>query len=334
MSEDKCRKWFCRISKINNTQFGIYEYDFDEIYNKLTEKYNNILFAIHDKDTSNIHCHIIIQNETQIRFNTLKNILPYGDIEKQRGSNKECYEYCLHIDKKSLETEKDQYDETCIKTNIEDLETWKKLDNKLGARNDLTQIVEDIKNGANKYDILDNYPSQYVRYSDAFLKVQQELLEKENVNKFRELKITYIYGSTGVGKTRYVMEKYGYENVYRATNYDSGAFDGYNGQDVILFDEFRSSIPIASMLTYLDGYPICLPCRYRNKYALFTKVYIISNIPLSKQYLVIQTSEPKTYDAFLRRITEVYNFDKSKKIPESTKELKLIPLDVDADDIF
>lgn len=102
--------------------------------------------------------------------------MPYGDIEKQRGSNKECYEYCLHIDKKSQETEKTQYDDSCIKTNIEDIEAWKKLDNKLGSRNDLIQFVEDIKNGADKYELMDIYPTQYVRYSNSFQKIQQELL--------------------------------------------------------------------------------------------------------------------------------------------------------------
>ena len=333
MSNDRCQKWFCRATKINNTQNGIYEYDFDELYKTLSERYDKVLFALHDKDISNVHWHIVIQNKTQIRFDTLKNIIPYGDIEKQRGSNKECYEYCLHIDKKSLETEKDQYDDTCIKTNIEDLETWKKLDNKLGSRNDLVQIVEDIKNGATNSDLRDNYPSQYVRYSNAFEKIQQELLEDKFKNTFRKLEVIYIYGSTGVGKTRYVMEKYGYQNVFHVSSYGHGMFDTYKGQDVMLFDEFRSSIPIAQILTYLDGYPIHLPARYNNKLALFTKVYIVSNIPLSAQYPNVQTDEPKTYDAFLRRISAVYDFDKSKTTP-ITHDARLIPIDVDIGDIF
>lgn len=333
MDNTRCQKWFCRATKINNTQNGIYEYDFDELYKTLSEKYDKIIFALHDKDISNTHCHIIIQNKTQIRFDTLKKLIPYGDIEKQRGTNKECYEYCLHIDKKSLEKEKEQYDDSCIKTNIEDLETWKKLDNSLGARNDLVQIVKDIKNGATQQDILKNYPSHFVRYSDAFTKVKQELLYEEYSNKFRQLEVIYIYGSTGKGKTRYVMEKYGYQNVYRVNEYNSGAFDRYEGQDVLLLDEFRSSFTITQMLMYLDGYPLWLPCRYRNKFAVYTKVYIISNISLAEQYPNVQKEEPKTYEAFLRRINAVYNFDVSKDKPITTNS-RLIPIDVDIGDIF
>src|SRR5574344_277719 len=198
MSEEKCRKYFCRVSNINNTTSDLYEYNFTYLYNKLCDKYDTVLFALHDKDENNIHCHIIIQNKNQIRFDTLKNLIPFGDIEKQRGSNKECYEYCLHIDKKSKETEKDEYDDSCIKTKIEDIENWKKLDKGLGARNDLTKIVEDIKNGASSTEIRDNYPSQYIRYSTSIQKIKQEVVKEEFSKVFRKLQITYIFGSTGV----------------------------------------------------------------------------------------------------------------------------------------
>ena len=220
--EDRQRKWFCRVTKTNNTQQGLYEYNFDELYDKLIKKYDTVLLALHDKDATNIHCHIVIQNENAIRFSALKNIIPYGDIEKQRGSNKECYEYCLHIDKKSKETEKDQYDDSCIKTNIVDLENWKKQENRKGGRNDLINIVDMIKNGANDMDILNEYPSQYLLHSKSISSIRQDILKDAKGKEFRHLEVIYIYGSTGVGKTRYVMEKYGYENVYQVTTYGTG----------------------------------------------------------------------------------------------------------------
>ena len=71
------------------------------------------------------------------------------------------------------------------------------------------------------------------------------------------------------------------------------------------FDEFRSSLPIGDMLNYLDGYPLSLPARYANRVACFETVYIISNIDLKEQYPNIQSGEPKTWRAFLRRIHKV-----------------------------
>ena len=53
----------------------------------------------------------------------------------------------------------------------------------------------------------------------------------------------------------------------------------------------------------------------------------ISNLSLKEQYTNIQQSEPKTWAAFCRRITAVYDFDKSKEIPVNkfTGELKKPP---------
>ena len=100
------------------------------------------------------------------------------------------------------------------------------------------------------------------------------------------------------------MEKYGYDKVFRVTDYEH-PFDGYKGQEVIVFEEFRSSIRIGEMLNYVDGYPVELRCRYANKVACFTKVYIISNIALTEQYTDIQKYQPETWNAFLRRINKV-----------------------------
>lgn len=120
----------------------------------------------------------------------------------------------------------------------------------------------------------------------------QVYLETKFNNVFRELEITYICGSTERGKTRYVMDKYGYTNVYRVTTYDHTAFDSYNGQDVIAFEEFRSSFKIEDMLKYLEGYPLMLPSRYNNKVACYTKVYIITNWALHEQYKNVQSHIP------------------------------------------
>jgi hypothetical protein len=111
-------------------------------------------------------------------------------------------------------------------------------------------------------------------------------------------------GDTGAGKTRSVMELYGYTNVYRVTDYDH-PFDSYKGEDVIIFEEFRGSLKVADMLNYLDGYPVELPCRYANKVACYTKVYITTNIPLEEQYRNVQSESPGTWKAFLRRVPTV-----------------------------
>lgn len=108
--------------------------------------------------------------------------------------------------------------------------------------------------------------------------------------------MVYISGATGTGKTRGVLEKNGYSNVYRVTDY-LHPFDSYNGQPVIAFDELRSSLRIKEMLLFCDIYPIELPSRYTNKYACYNKVYIISNWSLEKQYYEVQKDDKESWEA-------------------------------------
>lgn len=127
--------------------------------------------------------------------------------------------------------------------------------------------------------------------------------------------MVYISGSTGTGKTRGVLEKNGYANVYRVTDY-LHPFDSYSGQPVIAFDEFRSSLRIKEMLLFCDIYPIELPSRYTNKYACYNKVYIISNWSLEKQYNEVQREDKESWEAFLRRIHKVVVYRKNGEIKE------------------
>jgi len=97
------------------------------------------------------------------------------------------------------------------------------------------------------------------------------------------------------------MDKYGYGNCYRVTDYKH-PFDTYDGQDVIIFEEFRGGLKHGDMLNYLDGYPLLLPCRYFNRQACYTKVFIITNIPPDAQYLNVDDA---SRNAFFRRITKI-----------------------------
>jgi hypothetical protein len=75
------------------------------------------------------------------------------------------------------------------------------------------------------------------------------------------------------------------------------------------------------MLNYLDGYPLEMPSRYSDKQACYTKVYIITNIPLDEQYPNIQNFEPKSWEALKRRIHKVIEFKKAgEEVPQWVKD--------------
>lgn len=165
------------------------------------------------------------------------------------------------------------------------------------------------------FEILESSP-EHLMNIDKIERARQVIREKEYGNQFRHLTVIYLYGRTASGKTRHVMESHGYENVYRVTDYKH-PFDGYQSQHVICFEEFRSNLPIGSMLNYLDGYPLELPCRYNNKIACYETVYIISNIPLEEQYQSTQRDEKETWNALLRRIHKKVEYNSQGKEGEN-----------------
>lgn len=240
------------------------------------------------------HTHIFLITKNGVMFDTVQKRFYGAHIEPARGSNLDNYNYIRKIGEK-FESKK----ETNLADTFEEIGTLPK-DRKEGSTLS-EEIYEMIENDCTINDILKAYPAAINHISNIERAISLHNIEKVK-NIYRNLEVSYIWGKTGTGKTRYVLEKYGYANVLRVTNYKH-PFDNYQNQDVILFDEFRSSLPIADMLTYLDGYPINLPCRYADKPAAFTKVYIISNIPIEKQYVEVQKYEPETYKAFLRRFT-------------------------------
>ena len=239
------------------------------------------------------HTHLYAAFKNAVEFLTIQQRFYGAHIESANGSHRENRDYI----RKEGKWLNDAKHETNLPDTFEESGELPPESDKRQKQSE--RILELVENGASNAEILRECPTalNHLRNIDA---ARQTLLEERFRNEYRNLTVTYIWGKTGVGKTRSVMEKYGYENVYRVTNY-AHPFDSYHGENVILFDEFRSDLPTKDMLKYLDSYPIMLPCRYGDKVACFTIVYIVSNIPIEKQYPNLQLEEPETWCAFLRR---------------------------------
>ena len=294
----KSRKWLLTIN--NPKEHGLSHEEIKVILSKLK---NLTYWCMCDEIGKNntYHTHLFIYKTTQITFQTIKNKFPTAHIDYCRGT---CAENRNYIRKEGDYANTDKA-ETNLKDTFEEM--CEMPEEHQGRRNDLHTLYGLIKDGCSNYDILESNP-EYMLQLDKIEQCRQIVKNEHYKNTFRELEVFYHFGKTGKGKTRYVMEKYGYENVCRVTDYQH-PFDNYKGQDVIVFEEFRSSLKIQDMLNYLDGYPLDLPCRYQNKVACFTKVYILSNISLDEQYVDIQEKHKETWLAFLRRITSVKEYD-------------------------
>lgn len=243
------------------------------------------------------HTHVYAVFANAVMFTTIQKRFYGAHIEPARGTNIENRDY-IRKEGKWLEDEKRG---TNLSHTFE--ESGELPQDRETLKKETEDIFEMVNDGASDFEILQKHPNA-MRMIDKVGRARLIVLEDRNKKEFRQMNVSYLYGKTGVGKTRSIMEKYGYENCYRVTNYKN-PFDSYAGQPIIIFEEFRSSLPISEMLIYLDGYPTILPSRHYDRYACFDTVFIITNIPLEEQYPNIQRDEPETWNAFKRRIKDV-----------------------------
>lgn len=150
-------------------------------------------------------------------------------------------------------------------------------------------------------------PTTYVRYHNGLEALRRTLLppppEERNVH------CAILWGPTDVGKTHRVRTLFPGLFSIRAGR---GPFDSYQGQQTILFDEFRpDDWPITDMNMYCDKWPCTLNCRYYNKEAAWINVFICAN------------SNPENWwpndsyllrDAFFRRILNIYEVKSKEEI--------------------
>lgn len=302
MADTQSRKWQLTIN--NPQQHGL---DHEKIKGALQQIKPLVYYCLSDEvglETHTQHTHIFLALKTPAKFSRIERLFPEAHIEQARGSVEENRAY---MEKSGKSKNNGKADSTVPGT----FEEWGTMPDEPGQgyRSDIAQLYNLIVEGNTNAEIMRLNPNLAVHIS-RMDKIRQDVLEARYRDEFRHLDLTYIFGPTGTGKTRGVMEL-GYSSVYRVTDC-THPFDRYAQEPVILFDEFRSSLMLGDMLSYLDGYPIALPARYANRQACYTSVYIISNIDLSEQYKNVQENEPATWKAFLRRIHHVIEYHHDK----------------------
>lgn len=244
------------------------------------------------------HTHIFLNlAPSNCRFSTLKNKFPSAHIEKALGTSQQNRDYVAK-EGKWADNEKG---ETSIPGTFEE---WGEMPvEHQGKSKESDRILELVKDGATNLEIVDAVPGA-MKIMDKVERVRSMYRDQQFASAWRDVEVTYIFGKTGSGKTRSVMDEYGYLNCYRVTDYKH-PFDTYDGQDVIIFEEFRGSLRLQDMLNYLDGYPLLLPCRYFNRQACYTKVFILTNWPIDSQYASVDDASRA---AFYRRVNKVVEY--------------------------
>jgi len=92
----------------------------------------------------------------------------------------------------------------------------------------------------------------------------------------------YLYGAPGTGKSRWASLKF--PEAYWAHDNVGGWFDGYDGQKVIVFDDFEGHYPFQLMKRLLDYYKLQLPIKGSYAPIRATTFIFTSNVSLHEMY--------------------------------------------------
>jgi len=163
-----------------------------------------------------------------------------------------------------------------------------------GERTDLAAAAQSLMADG---DIRKIDPAVFLKYSSGCLKLAALAPPPRRDN----LRIVTMVGTTGVGKSWAAHELF--PDIYVVNMGNSGLWwDGYTGQDAVMFEEFKGQVQLQKMLQILDPYPLRLEIKGGLVPARFHTVIITSNFEPGLWYKNEDGSRKPELDALYRRL--------------------------------
>jgi len=167
-----------------------------------------------------------------------------------------------------------------------------------GRRTDLLEIKEAIDGGATLRDVADQDFGTYLRYHRSLSAYRASTIRS---GTWEKPEVIVRWGLPGSGKTRYVYDNHPLEDIWSWPG--ENWFDGYDGQPIVLFDDFDGTCKITfrMLLRLLDRYPIDVP--FKGGYAPWRPkiIYITTNVEPNNWY----PQNDQDYHAIHRRIDQL-----------------------------
>jgi len=271
--------------KVRNVCFTLNNYDLSNVtFLQDFKDCSYMIFAkeVGEEGTPHLQGYVEFPNprNTGKDWSNLKKVLGSNKFhfEKRRGTAQQASDYCEFADYPTNQVRNE----------------WVNIYGEIsrqGERTDWAHTVNAIISGSQVTDVIQDQP-QLLPAIRALERLQQISIQPIN----REVQVNVLVGPPGSGKSRHVWDNY--PNCYSKP---SGQWwDGYNGEEVILLDDYYGDIEYSELLKVLDRYKYRVPIKGGFVGARWHTVFITSNqLP---QYWYRETS------ALMRRITQVTSF--------------------------
>lgn len=234
--------------------------------------------------TEKIHLQGYIEFDTPHRLKRAKELIGSNTIhlEKRKGTRDQARNYCMKTD-------------TRIAGPFE-LGIWSNKSQ--GKRNDLEEVADAIKTGADYKTIFEINPGACIRYGKGIDRAIAAFEKNEFIDKHVEV----YWGPTHTGKSYAAWELCGLQSTWSKPK--GQWFDGYEGQENVIIDEFMGDIEIGLLLQMLDRYPLRVQTKGGFRNWKPKRIIITSNINPEEWYPGIRE---ESKGALMRRLKVIKN---------------------------
>lgn len=272
--------------------------DFEDFVKEKTVRYAVFQLEMGESGTTHLQGYLELSSPRRITY--VKSIpgLETAHVEKRRGTPEQARQYCMKKDETYLEG------------------PWEygEFTKEQGKRNDLAEVYALVKEGKKEVEILEANPSAYIRYYRGIREAKRIV----QMNRSWPTEVTVIYGAPGLGKSAMALKHLGNDAYWKPRG---DWWDGYEGQENVVIDEFYGWIPWDTLMKILDRYPLMVPTKGGFANFLAKKVYIISNKHPKDWY----DSRKFPFPALERRVRKWYYFQETVvTIKENYKDFEVI----------
>lgn len=259
---------------------------------KECEAWNFITFQEEScPESGKLHLQGFFQLKIRKRLSTIKKIVGQAvHLEMRRGSVKDAINYC----------NKSESSTGRLRVTIGEPTGQ-------GKRKDLDEIKVMIDSGASIKEVADTHFPTWVRNYRALDRYKRMKIEEVGHRDWK-MENTVFYGAAGTGKTRRVYEECKEEVANNDLYPHIGGkwFDGYEGQSVVLFDDFTGGMELGLFLKVLDRYPLTVEVKGGSCRFLAKKIFITSNLSPEEWYPMATKEQ---HAAIRRRIDKIVHFN-------------------------
>jgi len=189
-----------------------------------------------------------------------------------------------------------------------------------GKRSDLDAVALAIQEGSSMSKIAEDYAVAFIKYHRGLTALRNARIPQRDPR--RGPTCYWLHGPTGIGKTKCAWEfavAYGGPESVWISSGGTKWFDGYDAQDIAIFDDIRGKdIKFNFLLRLTDRYP--LRCEIKGGYVEWIPKVIIFTCPYSIAdcFSTRATHKPEDIRQLERRIERSFNFSDAEDLAAFT----------------